>query len=82
MSPIQTLRLAAVTLLLTAGLPLLPAVAQTVPERKAEESSVKSVDGLWQLRHLSLSIISDYVSKSIIGYYREYEMGCYILRSI
>ncbi len=43
MQPIQTFRLAAVTLLLTAGLPLipvpnslLPAVAQTVQDRKAE----------------------------------------------
>ncbi|MEX0267663.1 CHAT domain-containing protein [Leptolyngbyaceae cyanobacterium UHCC 1019] len=43
MQPAQTLRLAAVTLLLTAGLPLLPApdfllsaVAQTAPNRKAE----------------------------------------------
>ena len=44
MQPIQTLRLAAVTLLLTAGLPLFPApnslppvAAQTAPERKAED---------------------------------------------
>lgn len=43
MQPIQTLRLATVSLLLTAGVPLLPipdfplpAVAQTVRDRKAE----------------------------------------------
>ncbi len=60
MPPIQPLRLAAVAFLLTAGLPLLPApnfplpaVAQTMRDsptemlrqRKAEESSVKSVNG-------------------------------------
>ncbi len=49
MQPIQTLRLAAVTLLLTAGVPLLPApnfllpaVAQTTPERKTEDGGKAS----------------------------------------
>jgi CHAT domain-containing protein len=44
MPPIQTIRLAAITLLLTAGVPLLPipdsplpAIAQTAPDRKAED---------------------------------------------
>ena len=56
MPPIQTLRLAAVTLLLTAGIPLLPmsdpllpAVAQTVQDRQAEADRLLN-QGIQQLQ--------------------------------